>query len=104
MSLNQPQPLVFAEAVVELSKADPQFGGGGAAVAIVALQRREDVAALQVFQRHRFSLVLGPRGGGGGRSCRGEPAGGGGGEGAFPSPPRLGLVEKTDGGEGGTPF
>ncbi len=50
-SSHQPLPLISLELVVQRSPADPELGGGRGAVAVVALQRRQDVLALDFFQR-----------------------------------------------------
>src|SRR3954452_113629 len=48
-----PFTLVLPEPVVELSQADAQVRGGAGAVAVVLLQRRQNVPALDFFQRGR---------------------------------------------------
>src|SRR4051795_10252446 len=42
---------ILTQAVVELADGDAQLGGGELAVAAVAVQRSQDVHALDVFQR-----------------------------------------------------
>src|SRR5436190_23134999 len=47
----EPLLLVLGELVVQRAAADAELGGGGGAVAVVALQRDEDVLALDFVER-----------------------------------------------------
>ena len=46
-----PIPLIPIKLVIKRSPADAQFGGGGGAVAVVTLQRCQDVLALDFLKR-----------------------------------------------------